>query len=128
MFVDSSFLVGLARGDDDAVAFYRDNEYEEYSATTIVGYELFGGLVDQGREDLVDELKRDVDWVDFQPYTLDDAAETAEIEGELAADGTPIPIPDAMIAAAARVRSERLVGADDHFERVPGLDYRDFRD
>lgn len=127
MFVDSSFLVALARGDDDAAGFYRDNEYEEYSATTIVGYELFGGLVDRGRGDLVDELKRDLDWVDFEPFQLADAAETARIEGELAREGTPIPVPDAMIAASARGRGEPLVGADEHFERVPELNYRDFR-
>jgi predicted nucleic acid-binding protein len=101
MFVDSSFLVALARGDDAAAAFYRANEFEEYSATTIVGYELFAGLVDRGRGELVDELKRDLDWVDFEPFQLADAAETARIEGELAREGTPIPVPDAMIAASA---------------------------
>lgn len=128
MFVDSSFLVALARGDDDAVRYYRNNEYEAYGATTIVAYELFAGLVDRGREDLVDELKRDVDWVDFEPFELTDAAEAARIEGELAADGVPISVPDAMIAAAARGRGEPLVGANAHFERVSGLDYLDYRD
>lgn len=128
MFVDSSFLVGLARGNNEAVAFYRANEYEEFSASTIVGYELFGGLVEQGRHDLLDELQRDLDWVDFIAYTLDDAAETARIEHELTATGSRIPIPDLMIAAMARHRGEELIAADGHFEHVPRLDYRDFRD
>lgn len=128
MFVDSSFLVGLAQGDDDAVSFYRANEYEEYGTSTIVGYELFGGLVDQGRENLIDELRRDLDWVDFVPYTLKDAAETARVEDELAMTGTPIPIPDTMIAAAARQRNEVLIASDQHFEAVAGLEYRDYRE
>lgn len=127
MFVDSSFLVGLARGHEKAVQFYEDHEYEEYSATTVVGYELFGGLVDQGRDDLIDELRRDLDWIDFVPYTIADAAETARIESELAKTGDPIPVPDVMIAAAARGRDDVLVAADSHFERVEGLDSVDFR-
>jgi len=38
-----------------------------------------------------------------------------------------IPDPDAMVAATARRRGERLVAADGHFERVNGLDYVNVR-
>lgn len=128
MFVDSSFLVGLARGHEPAVSFYGDRRYEEYSAPTIVAHELFGGLVDQGREDIVDELRRDLDWVDFVTFDLDDAAETARLEGELESDGVRIRTSDVMIAAAARRRGETLVAADEQCKRIDDLDYVNFRD
>lgn len=127
MFVDSSFLADLGRGRDAAVEFYEDHAHAEFSATTIVAYELFGGLVEQGAADLVTDLQRDLDWVDFIPFSVDDAAETARLESELVARGERIRISDTMIAAVARKRGERLVAADEHFERVIDLDYIDFR-
>lgn len=127
MFVDSSFLADLGRGRDPAVQFYEEHAYAEFSATAIVAYELFGGLVEQGAADLVTDLQRDLDWVDFVPFSVADAAETARIESELEARGERIRVSDTMIAAAARDRSERLIAADEHFERVDGLDYTNFR-
>lgn len=127
MFVDSSFLADLARGRDEAVAFYQDHAHAEFSASTIVAYELFGGLVEQDAADLVTELQHDLDWIDFIPFSVADAAETARIESELVAHGERIRVSDTMIAAAARERGERLVAADERFERVDGLDYIDFR-
>lgn len=82
---------GGATTDAPTVGFYRNNEYEAFGASTIVGYELFGGPVERGRDDLVPELGRDLDWVDFEPYTLEDAAETADVERELT--GRPFRSP-----------------------------------
>lgn len=127
MFVDSSFLAGLGRGSQAAVAFYEEHAEATFATTTVVAYELFGGLVEQGEPDRLERLHRDLDWVEFEPFTLADALETAILDDELRDDGTPIPVPDAMIAAAARRRDERLVAADGHFERVDGLDYVNFR-
>ena len=73
------------------------------------------------------ELQHDLDWVEFVPFSVADAAETARIESELVARGERIRVSDTMIAAAARDRGERLVAADEHFERVADLDYVDFR-
>lgn len=127
MFVDSSFLADLGRGRDEAVEFYQNHAHAEFSATTIVAYELFGGLVEQGAADLVTEFQRDLDWVDFTPFSVTDAAETARLESELVARGERIRVSDTMIAAVARDRGERLVAADEHFDRVDGLDYTNFR-
>lgn len=128
MFVDSSFLAGLARGHDDAVEFYERNPYAEYSAPTVVAYEMFGGLVEQGQEDALEELRRDLDWVDFVGFDLEDAYETATLEAELEAEGNRIRVTDTMIAATARRRHETLVAADEHFKRVDDLDYVNFRE
>lgn len=127
MFVDSSFLADLGRGHDAAVEFYQNHAHAEFSASTIVAYELFGGLVEQGAADLVDELQHDLDWVDFVSFSVADAAETARLESELEARGERIRVSDTMIAAVARDRGERLVAADKQFERVDGLDYTNFR-
>lgn len=127
MFVDSSFLADLGRGNDSAIKFYERHAHDEFSATTIVAYELFGGLVEQGAADLVTELQRDLDWVDFIPFSVADAAETARLEAELETRGERIRVSDTMIAAVARSRNETLVAADEHFERVEGLEYTNFR-
>lgn len=128
MFVDSSFLIGLGRGNEKAIRFYERHSFEEFSTSTIVGFELLGGLVDQGHDDVIEELRRDLDWVDFVPFTMDDAVEAARLERELEADGRRIKLPDMMIAAAARQRGETLIAADGHFEHVDGLEYVNFRD
>ncbi len=128
MFVDSSFLAGLGRGTDAAVSFYEANRSSEFATSTVVAYELFAGLVDQGASDALNELRHDLDWVTFVDFSVEDAHETATLESELAASGRPIPVPDAMIAAAARQRDATLVAADEHFERVDGLDYVNFRE
>lgn len=60
------------------------------SALRPVAYELFGGLVEQDATNLVTELQHDLDWVDFIPFLVADAAETARIESELIAHGERI--------------------------------------
>jgi tRNA(fMet)-specific endonuclease VapC len=127
MFVDSSFLIGLGRGSEAAVQFYERHSLEVFSTSTIVGFELLGGLVDQGHGDAVEELRRDLDWVDFVDFSMEDAVEAAQLEAELEADGRRIKTNDMLIAAAARQRGETLVAADGHFEHVDGLDYVNFR-
>jgi tRNA(fMet)-specific endonuclease VapC len=128
MFVDSSFLIGLGRGSDEAVRFYERNQFEEFSTSTIVGFELFGGLIDQGQSDAVDELRRDLDWVDFVDFSMGDVAEAARLEAELETKGHRITIPDLMIVATARQRGETLVAADGHFEYIDDLNYVNFRE
>lgn len=128
MFVDSSFLIGLGRASEDAVQFYERHQFEEYSTSTVVGFELLGGLVDRGQGDALDELRRDLDWVDFVAFSMEDAVEAARLEAELESKGHKIKISDTLIAAAARQRGETLVAADGHFEHVDGLDYVNFRE
>lgn len=127
MFVDSGFLADLRRGHEEAVEFYEANAHAEFSASTTVAYELFGGPVERGAGDLVTELQHDPDWVDFVPFSVEDAAETARIENELVGRGDRIRVPDTTIAAVARRRGERLVATDERFERVAGLEYTEFR-
>lgn len=127
MFVDSSFLADLGRGQNPAVQFYENHAHDEFNATTIVAYELFGGLVEQGAAGLVTELQRDLNWVDFISFSVADAAETARLEDELETRGERIRVSDTMIAAVARSRNETLVAADEHFERIDGLEYTNFR-
>lgn len=127
MFVDSSLLVGLGQGRDAAVSFYEANRLENVTTTTVVAYEVFAGLADRGASDALEPLRQDLDWVDFVVFTFEDAYEAARLEAELLEAGDRIPVPEVMIAAAARRRGERLVAADDHFERIDGLAYVDFR-
>lgn len=127
MWVDSSFLADLGRGTDAADAFYDANDDHAFVTSTVVAYELFGGLVAQGADERVAELRRDLDWVEFVPFTIDDALETAILDRELLEACERIPVSDAMVAAATRRRGETLVTADGHFERVEGLDWVNYR-
>lgn len=61
------------------------------------------------------------------PLTFDGAAEAAEIDAELHADGAPIGALDTLIAGFAREAGATLVTADDHFDRVDGLVTIDYR-
>ena len=50
-------------------------------------------------------------------------ASNTDVDWAAAAErGEPIRVSDMMIATVARSRNERLVAADEHFERVKGLD------
>lgn len=127
MFVDSSFLADLGRGNTEAVSYFRDHDRAAFASSTVVAFELFAGLVDQGAQNALADLRYDLDWVDFVELSLEDAHEAATIQAELESDGTRISIPDVLVAAATRRRGETLVAADAHFERVEGLEYVNFR-
>jgi predicted nucleic acid-binding protein len=125
--VDSSFLVDYARGDDAAIAYLAAHDEEVIGASTVVLSELYRGLMitrDMAREEAMSKYE----WVEAVPFTNETAAEAAEIDVELRADGEMINKSDVYIAGTARSLGVPLVVGDDHFGAVEGLDVVTYRE
>jgi predicted nucleic acid-binding protein len=125
--VDSSFLVDYARGDDAAIAYLAAHDEEVIGASTVVLSELYRGLMitrDMAREEAMSKYE----WVEAVPFTNETAAEAAEIDVELRADGEMMNKSDVYIAGTARSLGVPLVVGDDHFGAVEGLDVVTYRE
>ena len=120
MIVDSSFLIDLMAGEAGAVAkldeLVSDAEPIAVSALTVT--EVRRGLDDDGR-DAFDDVIEDVSVV---PFGRGEARRAAELLRRLDGSGKPIGAVDAMIAATALERGEKVLTRNlAEFERVDGL-------
>lgn len=118
--LETSYLVDYERGREVARRYYEGHSHESLAATTISMFELAFGVV-WNSSNRLDELVDSLTWVEFQPFTVDDALEAARIHAELQASGKRIPIADTLIAGVARNRGADLVARDRHFEAIEGL-------
>lgn len=118
--LETSYLVDYERGRDSARSYFEDHADEPLTASTISMFELAFGVVWDGNRAL-SELRDSLSWVEFVEFGVEDALEGARILSERQVDGGRIPIPDAMIAGAARSRGATLVAAAAHFETIDGL-------
>ena len=120
MIVDSTFLVDLMAGEAGAVAkldeLVEDAEPLAVSALTVT--EVGRGLRDDDRG-VFDDVIEDVSVV---PFGRGKARRVAELLRRLDGTGIPIGAVDAMIAATALERGEKVLTRNlAEFERVDGL-------
>lgn len=121
MILDSSFVVDLMASDEGAVAklneLVADAEPIAVSALTVT--EVRRGLrTDRDRETFDDA----VDDVSVVPFDRPEARRAADLLRRLDEDGTPIGAVDAMIAATALERNEKVLTRNvSEFDRVDGL-------
>lgn len=127
-FIDTNFLRDLGRNAEAATRYYEEHPEQEYLGSSILAYELFGGLVEQDRADEIDQLLHDLDWITWIGWNVLDAREAVLIEEEMEQKGQRLSIPDMMIAAAARQRNEPLLTADAALENVDMLDTINYRE
>lgn len=130
MIQDTSFVVDLLRGDDDAEAFLdvveRESRPQKISSVTVL--ELYEGVVRSGtpqakRERILDVLETK-HVVDADQAVMRKAG---KLSGELITRGERIEREDCIIAATALLNDEPVVtGNVNHFERVDGLDVRSY--
>ena len=73
--------------------------------------------------------RRDVDWLDTNPESVEIAVIDREVahayaavRHELKKAGVPIPINDTWIAAIARLRKLPVASRDGHFDAVSGIE------
>jgi len=120
--LDSTFVVDLVRGDAGARAkAARMEELGEVAAITapalaevMLGAYFVGGA----------KLKRTLQILESATVTETDAGvalEAARIGAELLRKGTPLALPDLLVAAAARLAGLTVLTRDEGFGRVPGL-------
>lgn len=130
MIQDTSFVLDVLDGDDDALAVLDGIETgrkpEKVSSVTVL--ELYEGVERADRPD--DEKRAVLDVLDSKTVVSADhdvMRRAGRISGELYAAGRPIDREDCVIAATALSEDEPVLTRNaDHFERVPGLDVRTY--
>jgi tRNA(fMet)-specific endonuclease VapC len=125
MLLDTSFIIDLLRGREEAVRRIKTLEAES-TATNISSpsiFELFVGISLTKKPD--SEKRRIMDFLkSWGTLVLDSecAARGGTIHGQLIKDGQPIDPEDSMIAAIALINDEVLLTKNSkHFSRVPDL-------
>ena len=120
--LDSSFLIDLIRADPRASAkvdeMARAGETAEVPAPALA--EMLVGA-NFGRSD---ELRRTLELAASLQVADTDrtiAFEAGRLGAELLRKGTPMALPDLLIAATAKVRGHILLSRDAGFARIPGL-------
>lgn len=121
MIVDSTFVIDLMAGDAGALAkldeLVEDAEPLSISALTVT--EVRRGLDPDGELSTYDDVIEDVTVV---PFDRSEARRAADLLRRMDRDGTPIGALDAMIAATALERREKVLTRNlSEFERVEGL-------
>lgn len=122
IFLDSSILADYLRGRDYAGEYIREHESTTFHTSSIIMWELFyGALNHDSPSRTIETVAESLSWVEVVPFTLGDAAEAASVRDELYSNGTPIPVPDMLLAGAARQAGGTVVTKDSDFEQVPDL-------
>ena len=122
LVLDTSAYTRLRAGEERVLDLVADAEVVLVPVTVLgeleAGFRL-GGRVKENRTALAEFL--DEPFVDVLPTTPEIARRYGELFAALRAAGTPIPINDVWIAAAALDSGGHLLTFDRHFERVPAL-------
>jgi tRNA(fMet)-specific endonuclease VapC len=128
VMLDTSAYSHLRRGESRALDAVAQAEVV-FLSTTVIG-ELEAGFRVGSRylanrralEDFLEEP-----YVQVVDVNMDVARRYGEVFAALRAAGTPVPINDIWIAAAALTRDAHLVTFDEDFERIQGLNRTLFR-
>jgi tRNA(fMet)-specific endonuclease VapC len=122
--LDTSLLVDILRKKPEAASIMDelDKGIEALSIAAPSVMALWAGALratdSEKEKGKVSELIKSLDVL---PFDENSAKEAAEIEFALSANGISIDAEDLLIAAIARVNSEKIVTRDEHFTRIPGL-------
>ncbi|WP_168216247.1 PIN domain-containing protein [Halorussus halobius] len=120
--MDSSVLADYLRGREYAGEYVRNRESTTFHTSSIIMWELFYGALDRDAPSrTIETVAESLSWVEVVPLTFEDAAEAATVRDELYSNGTPIPVPDVLLAGAVRQAGGTVVTRDTDFERVPDL-------
>lgn len=130
MIQDTTFLIDLLNGDDDALELLRmaerESRPEKVSAVTVL--EFHEGIAQSSKP--AEERRAVLSVLDSKTVVPADAAvarRAGEISGDLAAGGRRIDREDCVVAATALQEGEPVVTRNvDHFERVDGVEVRSY--
>jgi len=123
--LDSDILVGILRGEKEAVNFLDklEAEGEKLNTTVINACELFqGALLHSKKEETIKKVENLLSAFGSLSFTLPVSWAAAEIFVELRKKGTMIDVEDIYIAAIARLNGEAVVTRNTkHFTTVNDL-------
>lgn len=130
MILDTTFLIDLMSGDEDAAATARqlDADRVPQRIPAMVVYELFVGVGYSDRTE--SELRRIEAVLESRPVLeLDERTmrKAGRIKGRLKATGENVAPKDVIVAATGVVRDEPVLTRNEaDFERIPDLDVRSY--
>ena len=130
MIQDTTFIIDLLRGDDEAESYLeileREAQPQRVSAITVL--ELYEGL---HQPPIADAKAQQILWVlDSKSVISADheiMRKAGKISGELISTGEQIDREDCIIAATALLCDEAVITRNtDHFKRIAGLEVRSY--
>lgn len=130
MIQDTSFIVDLLRGDEQALDLLdiveREGRPQKVSSVTVL--ELYEGVARSGTPR--EKQKEIIDVLDTKHVVDADRRimrKAGKLSGRLIGEGRRIEREDCVVAATALLNDEPVVTRNvDHFERVPELDVRSY--
>ncbi len=123
--LDTSFIVDLLRGKEEALHKLAEMEVEgvSFSTTEINVLELYRGAYLSGKtHQNLEEIRKLLEC--FQVMELEESVYEvfASLSARLLSEGKPIGAFDELIAAITLLQEGQIVTRDDHFKKVPGLE------
>ncbi|MDM7920362.1 MAG: type II toxin-antitoxin system VapC family toxin [Methanosarcina sp.] len=123
--LDTSFIVDLLRGREEALQKLAEMEAQEIplSTTEINVLELYRGAYLSGKtHQNLEEIKKLLEC--FQVLKLEESVYEvfASLSARLLSEGKTIGVSDELIAAIILCHDGKIVTRDNHFKEVPGLE------
>ena len=130
MIQDTTFVIDIIRGDDDAEALLSvlesESRAQKISAVTVL--ELYEGVIRANTPE--DKHRAVLDVLESKHVVDADATvmrKAGQLSGALITDGEWIEREDCIVAATAVLNDEPVVTRNvDHYERVDGLEVRTY--
>ena len=130
MIQDTTFVIDVLRGDDDAEALLSvlESESRPQKASAVTVLELYEGVA---RANTPDDKRREVlDVLESKHVVEADATvmrKAGQLSGSSITGGERIEREDCIVAATALLSDEPVVTRNvDHYERVDGLEVRTY--
>lgn len=123
--LDTSFIVDLLRGKEEALQKLAEMEAQEIplNTTEINILELYrGAYLSRKTHQNLEEIKKLLEC--FQVLELEQSVYEvfASLSARLLSEGKPVGAFDELIAAITLLQEEQIVTRDEHFKKVPGLE------
>jgi predicted nucleic acid-binding protein len=125
--IETTFLIDLLRGRDEALKFYAKIRDSKLYTTSISAWELLRGPKLIGKEKEFEVAVELLESLDVLPFSFNSAKIAVEIEKDLREKGIEVNLIDVIIAAVAMEHSLKLVTRDEHFSRIKGLEVERYR-
>ncbi|AAB89764.1 MULTISPECIES: type II toxin-antitoxin system VapC family toxin [Archaeoglobus] len=125
--LETTFLIDLLRGRDEALKFYAKIRDSKLYTTSISAWELLRGPKLIGKDKEFEVAVELLESLDVLPFSFNSAKIAVEIEKDLREKGMEVNLIDVLIASVAMEHSLKLVTRDEHFSRIKGLEVERYR-
>ena len=125
--LESSFIIALLRGKDNAVQLYEEIKNAPLTVTAIASVALFEIL--RGEEQKPEKIAKFEELrakLTVLPFDEREAEEASNIEKAIHAKGLTISPLDLLIGATAKTNGATLISNDADYERIDGLRVRKY--